>query len=91
LEITHQILLLRSRHLSHLIILRHSGYSFGIKDMTTVEQRQAERIVHLYMLALGKEKLSVETWKKLSRVNEIVLRNKKTNGNKGRQTKRTTV
>ena len=43
----------------------------------TTEVRERKKIVTLYMLALGKEQLSMQTWKKLARVNQLVLDGKK--------------
>lgn len=34
---------------------------------------KAKDTVHAYMKALGKEKLNVETWKKLAKVNRDIL------------------
>lgn len=38
-----------------------------------MDKKLAEKIVFMYMKALEKEKLSLETWKKLARVNQLLL------------------
>lgn len=57
-------------------VTRKAGIrNYGMKNPKIPNQKQKRReyVVSMYMRALGEEKLSEKAWKRIARVNQLVL------------------
>ena len=57
----------------HFLNPNNSEYIKSFINTYYIGRKEVKNTVTLYMKALGTEKLSEKTWKKLARVNQIVL------------------